>query len=508
MSSRAAATPNAATPNAATPASSVRASAAATPSGSSVSSAVAASSSAQASTSASASASANAAASSATSSSAAFPASASGSGSGSSSHSSSSASQSASLISGQIVNATSTANVAALTGSTGLSHGAIGGIVGGVVGGLVVLVLLWTWWRRRKTRGEKVPPPPPRDMAYHPQSLGRNGPSSMATMGHQRRASTYSSLLPPRASSTYNSHSRQPSFYTTYPIATPSSGSHEASPPMPPSTSSGSSDAPSLSTGGANTPGGVPLRVPEDVGETKPVLAPIVTQLSRDNSASSGEMRAGPRPRHVSSIDRLRSDGQGANRGPDSDRASSPVSTRPTSEMGLDFNSRANSPHASLNGFPSPGSLPRPMSSRPGGYPRPSSMNSLSSSRYLHVGPAGRAPHQGRPIQLEMPRLLGARPDSNGDFFGSTGRFNEGPALGLDEMGRMTRSSRYLNEQSYSTSPMRTRIPSNQSLSNRSNLGPGSSDEHSESQHFSTPRQEPIRAPERIADPRTVLRRP
>ncbi|WWD22399.1 hypothetical protein CI109_106890 [Kwoniella shandongensis] len=499
MSSQAAAGTSSA-PASTTPAPSAAASSTAAASSAPASSGAVPSSSAAAASSGSGNPSASSAASST---SASISASASASGTSSSAPSSSSASsQASSSTSAQIVNATSTStNPAALTSTTGISKGAIGGIVGGVVGGLVVLILLWTWWRRRKTRGDKVPPPPPRDMAYHSQSIAHGRSGSMATMGHQRRASTYSSLLPPpRAPSTYGNHSRQPSIYTNYPVATPSSGSHEASPPLPPSTSSGSSETPSLSTGGANTPGGaMPMSVPDG---SKPVLAPIVTQLSRDNSGSSEEMRAGQRPRHVSSVDRLRGDAHGPNQGNGSDRAPSPASTRPGSEMGTEYNSRANSPHASMSGFPSPGSLPRPSSSRPG-YPRPSSMNSLSSSRYLHVGPAGRAPHQGRPIQLEMPRLLGARPDSNGDFFGSTGRIHEGPSLGLDEMGRINRGSRQFNDPGYATAPTRMRVPSNQSLSNRYNQGPSSFDEHNDGRSPSTPR----RAPERIADPNTVLQR-
>ncbi|OCF39315.1 hypothetical protein I317_06897 [Kwoniella heveanensis CBS 569] len=259
-------------------------------------------------------------------------------------------------------------------------------------------------------------------------------------------------MAPPRPSSTFNSHSRSPSSHINYPIVTPGSTSHDASPPMPPSTASNTSESPPLSTG-TNTPAH-PMSMPMPPlhgSGGKPTLAPIDTSLQRDNSASSEEFRAAhaqrPGPRHVNSIDRLRNEANAAN-GNGSDRAPSPASSRHPSESGNDY-SRANSPHTSMNGFPSPsgrGSVTMPRS--PNGYPRPMSMASLGSQRYLHVGPAGRAPHQGRPIQLTMPTLLGARPDENGDFFGQSARFNDGYHLGLDEMGRMRRiSNRQYNEQ-------------------------------------------------------------
>lgn len=84
---------------------------------------------------------------------------------------------------------------------------------------------------------------------------------------------------------------------------------------------------------------------------------------------------------------------------------------------------------------------------------RPTSVSSLSSSRYPHFGPGGGAPHQGRPIALEMPRLLGSKPDMNGDYFSSVGvqkvQESQSFGLGLDEMGRMRRSSSRLTN-SYS----------------------------------------------------------
>ncbi|WVQ62605.1 uncharacterized protein L199_000752 [Kwoniella botswanensis] len=506
MSSSAAASQNAATPQSSVAATSTSA---------------AASSAAQASTSASASASASAAASSAAASASAsastsvaasstsLSTSQSASGSSSSSATASTTALSADVISATGTNATS-------SGSKSLSGGAIGGIVAGVIVGIiVVLVLAWIWKRKRKSRGEKVPPPPPMRHAQSTMSRSRQSTMIGGGVSHQRRPSTYSaSMAPPRPSSTFASHSRSPSSHINYPITTMASMNHDASPPMPPSTSSTSSDSPPLSTG-ANTPA---HPFPSPAAGHKPTLTPIDTSLSRGGSASSDDLRGDPRPRHVASIDRLR--GEGNQSGNGSERASSPASSRHPSESGVDY-SRGNSPHTSMVGLPSPGgphgrnSYPSPRSSI--GYPRPGSMASLGSSRYLHVGPAGRAPHQGRPIQLTMPTLLGARPDENGDFFGQTGRLNGGYQLGLDEMGRMRRiSNRQYNEQDYQPSPIHTRAPSNTSLSNRSRqgsdegnvppipeIGVGNSGPPSRNQ---TPVPRPPPASD-VADPHMVLQR-
>ena len=211
-------------------------------------------------------------------------------------------------------------------------------------------------------------------------------------------------VLYPRSSSQYpsGSHSRQPSFYASYPVGTPSTGSHEHSPPVHPATtplatsgSSSSENSPPLS--GVNTPA------------VKPALAPINTSLHRDSSGSSD---GHPLPRQTS-VDRLRQEaGSGSTRAP-SPAFSGSGHERNPSESG---SSRATSPRPSLyGGMPSPARQSFSSSLAPGNQHRPYSMHSLNSA--AGGSRIGGAPHQ-RHVQLEMPRLLGARPDSNGDFFG------------------------------------------------------------------------------------------
>ncbi|WWC58090.1 uncharacterized protein I303_100625 [Kwoniella dejecticola CBS 10117] len=457
-SSAAAGTQNAATPQSSVAAASTSAAASSQAASTSAAASSAAASSAAANSSAPASSSAAAASSSTAASSSAVAS--------SSTYTSTSASASSSSSSSRASTAALIDTTAAATSSSskkGLSGGAIGGIVAGaVVGILVVLLLVWICKRKRRTRGEKVPPPPP--MRHAQPSVRSRQPSMMGGgMSHQRRASTYSSLMaPPRPSSTFASHSRSPSSHINYPITTMASMNHDGSPPMPPSSASnsGSSDSPPLSTG-ANTPANA---LPSPPPGMKPTLAPIDTSLSRGGSASSEDLRGAPRPRRIASIDRLK----GEVGGNGSDRAPSPASSRHPSESGVDY-SRGNSPHTSMIGLPSPGRNSYSAPRSPNGYPRPGSMASLGSSRYLHVGPAGRAPHQGRPMQLTMPTLLGARPDENGDFFGQNARFDSGYHLGLDEYGRMRKiSNRQYNEQDYQPSPIHTRNTSSNSLSNRS----------------------------------------
>jgi hypothetical protein len=149
----------------------------------------------------------------------------------------------------------------------------------------------------------------------------------------------------------------------------------------------------------------------------KPVLAPLNTGLQRDNSDSSNEQEFGVLPKHKSSIDRLRYEG--------SDRAPSPSINGDSS--------RANSPHPSMYGLPSPSSFPRHSFNPDGQPPRPLSMTSISSraqsqsSRYL----TPHAPHGGR-VQPQMPKPLGARPDSSGDFFWQTPKIPQGFDVGFD----------------------------------------------------------------------------
>ncbi|WWC85781.1 uncharacterized protein L201_000647 [Kwoniella dendrophila CBS 6074] len=533
MSSAAAATQNAATPQstvaAATSSSNAAASSRAAASSSSTN-AAASSTTAAAGSSVGASSSTAAAATSSTSSastsqSASTSASASTSTSASASSSSSaSARASNTALTANVINASGTSS--STSSKKGISGGAIGGIVAGAVVGIIVLLLLcWIWRRKRRTRGEKIPPPPPMRHTQTSNTMTRSRQSTlMGGGGHQRRTSNYSSLMaPPRPSSTFASHSRSPSSHINYPITTMASMNHDGSPPLPPSVSSNSasSDSPLPSTG-ANTPANA---LPSPVPGMKPVLAPIETSLSRGGSSSSDDLRdnrSGFRPRHMSSIDRLRGEGGS---GPGSERAPSPaLSSRQPSESGFDHSTRGNSPHTSMIGLPSPvhghGSRNSYSISRsPGGYPRPGSMASLGSSRCLHVGPAGRAPHQGRPIQLTMPTLLGVRPDENGDFFGQSGRFDSSYQLGLDEMGRMRRqSNRQYNEQDYQSSPIHTRAYSSNSLSNRSRHGSDEGNSNNDVPPIPelggavngiqapTP-SHPRQNRQEIADPNTVLQR-
>ncbi|WVR03477.1 hypothetical protein IAU60_000468 [Kwoniella sp. DSM 27419] len=472
------------------------------------SAAAAAASSAAASSAAASSAAASStiASSAAASSSIAASSAVAASSSSSASASASSSARSTTALTAQVINATSSASSSS---KKGISGGAIGGIVAGAVIALIAMVILWFCVRKqRRTRGEKVPPPPPMKYSEPPSLAAQHRQSSMMSMtqkSHHRTPSTYSAyMVPPRPASTLGSHSRSPSSHLNYPMMVAGTMSHNGSPPMPPS-SAASSESPSLSTG-TNTPAH-PIASAGAAPGIKPPLAPIETALRRDQSSSSEDLRGAPRPRHVNSVDRLRGEAMaGSGSAPGSERAPSPASSRHPSEFGMD-QSRNSSPHASMSGFPG---MPR----TPNGYPRPMSMASLGSQRYLHVGPVGRAPHQGRPMQLTMPSLLGARPDENGDFFGQAGRYEGGSQLGLDEMGRMRRSSsRPLGEPEYATSPARTREPSQQSLYTSSRQGSevGSGPDPSASNPVPPSRRHQhlamSPADERVADPRTVLSR-
>jgi hypothetical protein len=208
-----------------------------------------------------------------------------------------------------------------------------------------------------------------------------------------------------RPSSQYPSASRSPSYYATYPVATPST--LPDSPPMPASLSG---ESPSSSSGEGH---GAPV---------KPALAPIITGLQRDNSDSSyNDREFGVLPKHKSSVDRLRSEG--------SIRAPSPASTAHG-----DYSSRATSPHPSYAG-PSPSTFPRHSFNPDGGYPRPLSMTSLSSQAQSQSGRLLRpsATPGGRVVQIEMPKPLGARPDASGDFFWQTPKLQgQGFDVGFD----------------------------------------------------------------------------
>lgn len=194
----------------------------------------------------------------------------------------------------------------------------------------------------------------------------------------------------------------------------------------PPANTTPLTSSPPLSatgTGGANTP------------LMKPVLAPISTgaNLHRDDSSSSGEMIP-PRLSTKSSVDRLRSEAlsfAGSDRAP-SPSSMQPPSSGPGSDTGDGSSTRPSSPHTSFSGYPSgsgsqTASSPLQRNSQflptiPMGSGNRSSMGSISS-RYLHVGPAGGAPHQGRPINLSMPRPLAG---------GGEGSYGRNSMSGLD----------------------------------------------------------------------------
>ena len=276
-------------------------------------------------------------------------------------------------------------------------------------------------------------------------------------------------VLQARPSSTFKSNSRQPSYYATYPVATPSTMSYDHSPPMPSSTSG----SPPLSA----QDGG-----PDGPAKKKNTLTPINTAFSRSDSSSPGEQIMMARDK--TSFDR--SAGQ-------SERAPSPTSipfpTSVPSEGG----------HSSGNNSPHPSSLSYSarLASQSPGYPsRPYSMTSISSSVRPHVGPVGGAPHQGRHVQLEMPRLLGARPDETGDFFWGTARPSEGfnlssvnsrgghqrmtsgPHLDAGELPSVQRDRLELTSPDHTppTASRRIHIPSSQSTSRASNPRPGNLD--------------------------------
>jgi hypothetical protein len=211
-----------------------------------------------------------------------------------------------------------------------------------------------------------------------------------------------------RPSSTFPPISRPQSYYATYPIATPKYG-YQC--PFP------------VQYIGGQTP------------NKKPSLTPINTAapgLRRDDSSSSGEnpilMTTSHPPRHKSSVDRLRNAATA-----NSSRAPSPVSEAEGSSS-----LRSNSPHPSSQAFPNhrPNISSSLTPTALAGYPRAYSTHSLASSRQLYA-PQGNAPHQ-KQMQLEMPKLLGARPDSSGDFFWGQGRPQEGFSLGFDPHRRQT----------------------------------------------------------------------
>ena len=139
-----------------------------------------------------------------------------------------------------------------------------------------------------------------------------------------------------------------------------------------------------------------------------------------------------PRAKRIPSIDRLRaqSRGDGGMAGPSGSGDMTGVGTGPLvsgpqpyaaaatglappisgpSSGGVSGTSTPPSPTRSSSPHFSNTYTPRSQHSVSGRFPRADSMHSLGSrtgSNYIHIGPAGGAPHQGRPIRLAMPAPL------------------------------------------------------------------------------------------------------
>ncbi|RSH78702.1 uncharacterized protein EHS24_001598 [Apiotrichum porosum] len=153
--------------------------------------------------------------------------------------------------------------------------------------------------------------------------------------------------------------------------------------------------------GAASTPSGSPSLSSNGTGANTPavapVLSPIITDLSRDSSTSTTsnaleqpplrlQTSMGRIPRQAS-VDALRPRTP-SDLGPNGSSDSSDSRTN-----GSD--SRTNSPRPSTLGLPSSRSLPRP-----------GSMSSLPTRPYSMPRSSSGAPHQGRSVQLTMPRPL------------------------------------------------------------------------------------------------------
>ncbi|ORX34683.1 hypothetical protein BD324DRAFT_634480 [Kockovaella imperatae] len=360
--------------------------------------------------------------------------------------------------------ATALSNDAA-TSTKSFSKGEIGGIAGGAAGGVALLVLIFLCWRRARDKKNWVPPPPPREMAYNSQSISRHRasvsgivPSVFEPAGADvHRQSSYSTLLAARPSSQF-AHSRDPStsgYYSTYPIATPSSGSGEpttspfmapvsaytpASEPSPPLSHDlspgGGIHARSASTDLGNLAGvGIPAHRLYDSESPfhRPGPLPLAGAARRetDSSSQSGSSsgRSNP-PRHKTSVDRLRhetsrsslagSNGPGAlPTFPSGGTGHSSRAPSPSLPSEGEPSSRATSPNPSTytpsHAHSFNGMAPRQyISSSLSPFPRPYSTISMNT-----IGPVNisGAPHQGRRMMLQMPELLSSpRPDDGNDY--------------------------------------------------------------------------------------------
>lgn len=281
---------------------------------------------------------------------------------------------------------------------------------------------------------------PPRDMTYSSTMQRASIVGSPSGLG---RPESFAGLLP--GSPQY--HSRQPSYYANYPIATPSTMSHETSPPIPPTIISSDGSPPVTASHSGNT-----------TPQHRSSLFPLKTDgLQRDGSGSSGsavgEMGQLHHPRQKSSVDRLRNAAVAeGSRAPSPSQQTTLSGPSGPSEPG---SSRANSPHPSYGLNSSPAStLPRSRHSFTNmtGYSphaRPQSMHSLSSSRFLGPGPVGNAPHHGRPIDLQMPKLLGSPMDAPSEW-GQPAAYSPGPSYGMgpryDDPRHARRTSRQYSE--------------------------------------------------------------
>lgn len=237
----------------------------------------------------------------------------------------------------------------------------------------------------------------------------------------------------------------RPSYYSSYPIGTPSTMAGPTvgdSPPLVPSDESAATTGPP--TNGTNTP-----MYPQHLGHSgayngagsaMPMPLPMHSPV-RSTYDEGG--RPSQQAKRIPSIDRLRaqSRGDGSLAGP----SQSQPQTRAADMTGVGTGPLVAGPQpyaAAATGVGAPGisefgqqpsgsSTPpsptrsatmTPRSTHSGSFsqhrfPRPDSMHSLASrngSNYIHIGPAGGAPHQGRPIRLAMPALLS---DSSRDLY-------------------------------------------------------------------------------------------
>jgi hypothetical protein len=203
------------------------------------------------------------------------------------------------------------------------------------------------------------------------------------------------------------------------------------SPPLVPSDESAATTGPP--TNGSSTP-----MYPQHLGHGAYGAAgalPVPTHHSVRNSHDEGSRS--PQAKRIPSIDRLRAQSRGDGSVGTSGRpgdmtgvGTGPLvaGAQPYAAAATGVGSSAMGPNefGGISGSSTPPSPTRsanmtPRSTHSGSFShhlaRPGSMHSLTSrtgSNYIHIGPAGGAPHQGRPIRLAMPTLLS---DSSRDLY-------------------------------------------------------------------------------------------